>query len=217
VLEYRTLCLDFDAGLRNLDLALGMTDFTVMDYGDVLNNRIELEAAYSESPLIQNLFFLSAPAEKDHDESDIEAFKEMFETIRSEFDFCLIDSPPGIGAGFKLAHCNTNMSIIVTKGELPSIRDAVRTASIIRASGVNNLRLLVNRVKPSTFRLMKTTIDDIVDITGVQLLGIVREDKCIPRALHEGTPLVRYKKLKSAYNFLGAARRIAGEDIPLRY
>ena len=215
VLGYRTLCLDFDSEMRNLDIALGMTDFAVMDFMDVVSGRVELTAACSESPKIPNLFFLSAPNDAVPDETNLAALIEMFDTIRENFDYCLVDAPPGISSGFKLAHCNTDMSIIVTTGELPSMRDATRTASVVRDIGITNLRLLINRVMPKKFKLMQTTVDDVIDITGVRLLGLIAEDKVVFRALHKGLPLVLYDKRKSAYDFLDAARRITGEELPL--
>ena len=216
VLGHKTLCIDFDAELRNLDLALGMTSFAVMDYMDVVSGRLELLAACSESPKIQKLFFLSAPTSRVPDDIDKEAFKAMFEKIRENFDYCIIDSPSGIGPGFALAHTDVDMSIIVTTGELASIRDANRTAEAIREMGVPELRLIVNRVLARNYKRIKTTVDDIIDTIGVQLIGLIPEDKSIFCALHDNIPLILYKKRRSAYDFLDAARRLAGEDIPLQ-
>ena len=216
VLGYKTLCIDFDAGLKNLDFSLCMTDFVIMDYMDIINGQLDLMEACNESPMIPNLYFLAAPAENTPDEAGLVALKTMFDSIRSEFDYCLIDAPSGIGSGFRLAHCNADMSIIVTTGELPAMRDAQRTAAIIRELGISNIRLIVNRVQPKNFKRIKTTVDDVIDTVGVRLLGLIPEDKNIFRALHANTPLVLYKKRHSAYDFLDAARRITGEDVPLR-
>jgi len=215
-LGQKTLCIDFDAELRNLDLALGMTDFAIMDYMDVISGRLSLLAACSASPRIPNLFFLSAPTARMPDDIDIAAFKSMFDEIRRNFDYCLVDSPSGVGSGFRLAHCNADMSIIVTTGELTSMRDANLTANAVREMGVTNLRLLVNRVLPRNFKKIKTTIDDVIDTVGVQLLGLIPEDKNIFQAIHENTPLVLYKKRSSVYDFLDAARRVIGDDVPLQ-
>ena len=216
VLGYKTLCIDFDAELRNLDLALGMSDFAVMDYMDVISGRLGLMAACSESPSIPNLFFLSAPADRMPDDIDTKKIKEMFDEIHRNFDYCFVDSPSGVGPGFRLAHSNVDMSVIVTTGEAPSMRDANLAANAVREMGINNVRLLVNRVLPRNFKKIKTTVDDVIDTVGVQLLGLIPEDKNIFPALHENTPLVLYKKRNSVYDFLDAARRIAGDDVPLQ-
>ena len=215
VLGHKTLCIDFDSGMRNLDYALSMTDFTVMDYMDVISGRMDLDTACSEAPRIPNLSFLSAPAECSEDEVDVDKFIKMFDDIREKYDYCLVDAPPGIGSGFKLAHCNADITVIVTTGDFPSIRDAARAASIARELGVTKMRLLVNKVIPSNFKLIRTTVDDVIDTTGVRLLGLIPDDKYIFRALHDGVPLIMYKKRKSAYNFLDCARRLAGEEVPL--
>jgi septum site-determining protein MinD len=216
-LKHKTLCIDFDVELRNLDLALCMADFTVADFSDVLDGRLELTEACHESTLIKNLSYLAAPPSLDWDKTDGEAIERLFDQIRGEFEYCLIDSPPGIGTGFALSHKCADMSIIVTVGELPAMRDAQRAAEILREMGVQELRLLVNRVLPKNYKRLHTTIDNVIDTVGTQLLGIIREDESISQALHENTPLVLFRKRLAAYDFLDAALRITGKDIPLRW
>ena len=215
-LGHKTLSVDFDAGLKSLDLALCMADFTVADYMDVLDGRMSLMEACHEHPQLENLYFLSAPqiiTEEDHDEA---AARSMFQEIRDEFDYCFIDSPAGIGEGFKLAHMEADMSIIVTNGELPAMRDAQRATEIIRGMGVGELRLLVNRVEPENYKRLSTTIDDVINSVGAQLIGVIREDESVYLSLHENTPLALYKKRRAALDFLDVARRITGDSIPLR-
>ena len=214
-LGHKTLCIDMDAGLRNLDLSLGMTDFAVSDFMDVVDGRLSLADACYECPKIPGLFFLAAPTGYPYGELDADAVVPMFNAARQEFDYCLVDTPAGIGAGFRFANENTDMSIVVTNGELPALRNAQQAAGIIRELGVEELRLLINRVRKSNFKRVKTTADDMIDLTGVQLLGIVREDDSVFLSLHENTPLILYKKRLAAYDFLDAARRITGEDVPM--
>ena len=217
VLEHKTLCIDFDTELRNLDLALCMTDFTVMDILDVLSGRIDLMAACSESPKIPNLFFLSAPAVSIPDDIGIPEIKAFFDEIRNNFDYCIIDAPAGVGKGFHLAYGDgdADMSIIVATGDLSSIRDAGRAAGKVREMGIQEIRLIVNRVQRKKYKRIKTTIDDVIDMVGVQLLGIVPEDINIFLALHANVPLVLYNKIRAANYFLDIACRISGEEVPL--
>ena len=215
-LGHKTICIDFDIGLKNLDLALCMSDYAIADFLDVVSTRLDLMEACHESPLIQNLYFLAAPTFCDPDSPDIGDLTPMFNTIRREFDFCIIDSPSGIGTGFKLAHSDADMSIIVTHGELPAMRDAQKAADAARGMGVRDIRLLVNRVLRKNFKWLNTTIDNVIDTVGAQLIGVVPEDKTVFRALHENTPLILYTKRSAAYYFLDVARRIAGEDVPMR-
>jgi len=216
VLGHKTLCIDFDTELRNLDLALCMTDFTVMDFMDVVNGRLDLMTACSESPKIPNLFFLSAPAACMPDDIDKSAVKRMFADIRNNFEFCIIDSPAGIGTGFQLAHTDADMSIIVTTGDLSSMRDSNLAANAARAMDIASVRLLVNRVLPRNYKLIRTNIDDVIDTVGVQLIGMIPEDRNIFLALHENVPVVLYKKRRAAYDLLDVARRLTGDDVPLQ-
>ena len=214
-LGYKTLAVDYDAGMKNLDLALGMADFSVTDYLDVVNGRLSLMEACHEHPQIPNLFFLAAPTVYNPGETDAAAVRVMHEEIRETFDFCLIDAPSGTGEGFSLANSGADMSVIVTNGELPAIRDAQRATATVREMGHNGIWLLVNRVQPGKFKKLKTTIDDVIDAVGAQLIGAVREDDSVFLSLHENTPLILYKRRRAAYDFLDVALRVKGEAIPL--
>jgi len=216
VLGCKTLAIDFDAELRNLDLSLAMSDFTVMDVMDVLSGRLDIMDACTESPRIPNLYFLAAPTVSMSEDIDDLAMKKMFDDIRENFDYCLIDVPAGLGTGFKLAHENADMSIIVSTGDVASIRDAGVTVEKVREMGITNVRLLINRVLPRNLKKIKTNIDDMVDTVGAQLIGIAVEDNNVFLALNSYTPLVLYKKRVSAHDFLDAARRITGRDYPLK-
>ena len=215
-LGYKTLCVDFDAGLKSLDLSLCMSDYAVADFYDVLDGRTELADACHECPRISNLYFLAAPPLISPEEISPEAVPPFFDAVRAEFDFCLVDAPSGIGAGFRLAHAGADMSILVTAGELPAVRDAQRASDAARDMGVSDVRLLVNRIRPRRLERIRTTVDDVIDTIGARLIGIVPEDDSVFHALHENIPLVLYKKRRAAYDFLDIARRIAGEEIPIR-
>jgi len=218
-LGHKTLCIDFDAGLKNLDLSLCMADFTVMDYMDIMNGNLDVldvNEACSESPLIPNLFFIAAPTVLEATEQDADQLEIMFDQIRKEFDYCIVDAPSGIGTGFRQATSNADMTIIVTTGEMPAMRDAQHVASIIRDVGEKDMRLLVNRVKPKNLRQIKLTIDDVIDTIGARLIGMIQEDRSVFLALHANTPLILYKKRRASYDYLDVARRITGDEIPLR-
>ena len=217
ILGHKTLCIDFDAGMKNLDLSLCMAEFSVSDYMDVVSGRMDLMEACSENPQIQKQFFLSAPAFLSQAEPGQEAMKAMFDGIRSEFDYCMVDAPSGIGPGFRLACENADMAIIVTFGEVPAMRNAQQAASEIRDMGIHERRLLVNRVLPKNLKLIRSNIDDVIDTVGIRLIGLVPEDKFVFRALHANVPLVLYKHRFAVYDYLDVARRITGEEVPLRH
>ena len=215
-LGYKTLCVDFDFVMKNLDLSLCMSEFAVADYMDVVNGQLALLEACNENPLIPNLFFLAAPTVYNPVELNPAAIVSLLDEVKNEFDYCLVDLPAGIGDGFRIINSQADMSIIVTTGELPAMRDAQLAAGAVREIGINDIRLLLNRVSLKNFKWLRATIDDIIDMVGARLIGVVPEDKSVFRAVHDNTPLVLYKKRHSIYEFLDIARRIAGEDMPLR-
>jgi septum site-determining protein MinD len=214
-LGHKTLCLDCDAGLRNLDIIIGMTEYAVTDFIDVLEGRTDLTGACAEHPIIKNLFFLPAPAFRRPEDIDPEAMSELLEQIREEFEYCLLDAPAGIGPGFRLAAKNADMALIVATGDISSIRDGQRVAQELNALGIHEIRLIVNRGDPKSFRGLGATVDDMIDTIGARLLGIVEEDKAVYRASNTETPLVLYENKRAAMEFLRIARRLAGERIPL--
>jgi septum site-determining protein MinD len=214
-LGHKTLCMDCDAGLRNLDIIIGMTEYAVTDFTDVLSGFIGLDEAITEHPKINGLCFLPAPAFDGPDEIDPNAMSSLMEQIRERFDYCLIDSPAGIGPGFRLASQNADLAIIITTSDISSMRDGQRVFEELRNLGVEDIRLVVNRVNPKSFRRIETTVDDIIDTIGAKLLGIVEEDDEVFYSSNRETPLILYENKKAALQFLHIAQRITGARIPL--
>ena len=214
-LGHKTLCIDCDAGLRNLDISLCMTDFAVSDFTDVLEGLLPLEDACVEHPRIENLYFLSAPAFTGPEDIDAEGMAELIESAKEHFDYCLIDSPAGIGAGFRLASRGADMAIIVSTGDVSSVRDAQRAAELAYDMGIPETRLLVNRIRRRTFNRIDATVDDVIDDVSAQLIGVVSEDEAVFLSAHNDTPLILTKPKAAARQFLDIARRLTGESLPL--
>ena len=217
ILKYKTLCIDFDFRLKNLDLSLCMKEVSMADIMDVANGQIDLMEACREHSMIKGLYYIPAPSYLGTMELDLEALSSVFDEIRNQFDYCLLDTPAGIGDGFRLAHTFADTSIIVSTGEAPAIRNAQRTAQAINVYGIKNVRLLVNRTTLKDFKWLEKTIDDIIDLVAVQLLGVIQEDKSVFRAVHTEVPLMLYKKKQSSREFMDATKRLLGENIPLRF
>ena len=215
-LGYRTICLDFDFKLSNLDFALSLERDGFESFSDVLSGKAGIVEACREHPGIPGLFFYSAGAGFDPENLDIDAVRPLFEDIRSNFDYCVVDAPSVTDYGFRLAHADADISFIVTTGELPAMIDVQRAASVALDSGVSDLRLLVNRCTPENYKLIDAAVEDAVSTAGVLFIGLVPEDKAVFQALHESVPLVLYKNRRAAYYFLDIARRLAGEAVPLR-
>jgi septum site-determining protein MinD len=213
---HRTLCIDCDVGLRNLDITLGMTDYSVADFSDVLDGALSLEEACHEHPSIPKLFFLSAPVFREVSGIDSKAMDALYGEAREKFDYCLIDSPAGVGSGFRLAFQRADVAVVVATGDQMSVRGAQRAAAILLEAGIGEIRLLVNRVSPRRFKRLSSTVDDVIDSVGAQLLGIVDEDESVFTAGASGVPLVLHSSGQASRQFLDAARRLSGEDVPFR-
>lgn len=213
-LSHRTLCVDCDAALRNLDLTLGLSDQVLWDFADVLNGEVPASEAPVPHPRIKDLWFLSAPADIPEDVSP-DAFVRMIDVYREEYDYVILDSPAGIGAGFRLAAPASDLAVIVATGDLTSLRDGQRVAQELRALGVSELRLLVNRVSPRAFRRVRRSVDEVIDTVGARLIGVVSEDEDVSEALNRQTPLLLYGSRRALPQLQNIARRLTGERIPL--
>jgi septum site-determining protein MinD len=214
-LGHRTLCVDCDIGLRNLDISLGMSDFTVTDISDVAEGRVSVREAAHEHPRLPNLFFLAAPVYRAPEDIDPEAMAGLIAAAREEYEYTILDAPAGIGAGFALATASADTAIIVATGDLSSVRDAGRTRETLWNMGISDVRLLINRVERRKWKRFHTSVDDIVDSTGARLIGVVRDDDSVPEAAAADSPLVLYVGRGAAMDFLDVARRIQGEEIPI--
>lgn len=216
VLGHKTLCLDCDVGLKNLDLVLGLSELAVMDFSDVLSGSTELSEAVTAHPSIDNLFFLSAPPCIGAEAIDVSEMKRLGNMIREEYEYCFIDCPAGIGAGFRLAAAAADAAIVVSTGDITSLRDGQRAVIELSKLGIDDVRLIVNRVKTSFFRRTRSTVDDVIDTVGARLLGVIPEDEDVILAGSMEKPLILYKNGgRAARQFLDAAKRTAGENIPL--
>ena len=211
----KTLCLDADAGLKNLDIALCMPDAAYMDFYDVIQGKAALDRAAASHPSIKNLYFLTAPVSVPPEDINIDDMKKLISDIKEKFDYCVIDSPAGIGAGFRLAAAGADMAIVVANCDLSSLRDGQRTVIELHALGIKNVRLLVNRVRPRVLRLLRSTIDDVIDAVGAQLIGLISEDDGVSLSAGAKVPLIMYDTKKAGMQYLRVTRRLLGDRIPI--
>lgn len=175
------LCIDCDAGLRNLDITLGISDMDALSFSDVLSGNYGLNQSL-QHPAFENLRFLTAPVNWQWSESAEKAFEKMLIKARKKFQFILLDVPSGIGEGFRRAAQWADQTLLVMTADPAAIRNAARAAEELEKIGKSNVRLVINRVDHKLFAKMKLTVDDIMDETGVSLLGLVPEDPVVPLA-----------------------------------
>ena len=213
-LGQKVLCIDLDIGLRNLDISLGMTDRALMDFTDVVEGRCTLERAAVEHPVIRGLYLLTAPVRPTPDALDEEKMKAMLLQARAQFDYILIDSPAGLGSGFRLAVCGADRAVVVSTNDSSALRDAQRTV-VELGRRLDTIHLVLNRSQPKLLRRLRTTIDDAMDAAGLPLLGVVPEDSQVILAANTGEPLILFSRKGAALAYLNIAKRLMGQRVPL--
>ena len=210
------LCVDCDIGLRNLDIALGLSDAALMDFSDVAQQRCTLERAVVSHPQLAKLFLLTAPIRQRGQPVTGEQMASLLRAVRIQYDFCLLDAPAGLGDGFLLATAAADRCVVVTTADASSLRDAQHTVMELGRFGPGKLHLVVNRVRKKLLRSMHATIDDAMDKAGLPLLGVVPEDDALPLALNRGSPILLSAPASPASSaYRNIATRLRGGKAPL--
>ena len=211
---HRTLVMDCDVGLRDLDLALGMTDRALMDFSDVVAGRATLEEAAVQHHRLSNLYLLTAPLTTETSVST-ESMSQLMDEVRGQFDFCLLDAGAGLGNSFRLATANVDRIIVVSTTEPSCLRDAQRTVMELHDFPAGRLHLVVNRLRRRLLKSLRANLDDAMDAAGLPLLGVIPEDEDLPVLLGQGNP-DRFGYFSGARRATrNIARRLRGEKVPL--
>jgi len=214
-LGYPTLLIDADVGLRNLDLLLGLENRIIYTGLDVLNKSCRLEQALIQDKRQTNLAFFPLSSNRGDIPITSEQVKELIQSVQSDYDYILIDSPAGIDNGFQTAiECATEAIVVVTP-EVPSIRYADRVIGILMSKGINKLSLIINRIRPN---MVKTddmmSIEDVTNILGISLVGVIPDSEQIIVASNRGEPIVlEDKTCLPGIAFENTTRRLIGEEV----
>lgn len=211
----RVLAIDCDIGLRNLDIALGISDLGALSFWEIASGAYDLNMA-TRHPIYPTLYFLTAPVNMPADSIDREVFCAFLQRARQQFDFVLLDAPAGVEAGFSLAADFADRIILVTNQDPAAIRDAGCAGQLLSAMGKENIRLVVNRVSKKLITALNLNIDDIMDKTGLPLLGIVPEDPNVILASSFRQPLLGYTSRGASTACRRIARRIRGLKVPVK-
>lgn len=211
----RVLCIDCDMGLRNLDISLGVANLSALSFLDILRGNYGLIQALKH-PEYETLFFLTAPLNCSADEVDPELFGRMLRHARQGFDYVFLDAPAGVDAGFQLAARFADRILLVCGPDPASVRDAATAGEHLELMGKQEVRLVVNRVNRKLVRSLDITVDDIMDRTGLPLLGVVPEDVHVTMAAAFQAPLLQYTNRGAAAACRRIARRIQGHRVPIK-
>ena len=139
---------------------------------------------------------------------------DLLRQARERFDYVLIDSPAGLGSGFRLASCGADRAVVVSTNDSSALRDAQRTVTELGRS-IDTIHLVMNRIQPKLLKKLKATIDDAMDAAGLPLLGVLPEDPRVMLAANLGKPLTPGGRPGAAEACANIARRLEGQHVPI--
>ncbi|WP_355659485.1 septum site-determining protein MinD [Halomonas salifodinae] len=222
----KTVVIDFDVGLRNLDLIMGCERRVVYDLVNVIQGEAGLAQALIRDKRVDNLHILPASQTRDKDALTTEGVEKVLETLSSDFDYILCDSPAGIERGAQLAMYFADEAIVVTNPEVSSVRDSDRILGLLAAKTRRAERgeepvkehLLITRYNPERVDYGDMlTLEDIREILAIDLIGLIPESEAVLRASNQGIPVVHDQKSDAGLAYTDTVSRLLGEEAPLRF
>src|SRR5512135_1947078 len=210
----RVTCIDGDIGLRNLDVVLGLENRIVYDLVDVIEGRCRMRQAMIRDKRFNELFLIPAAQTRDKSAVSPSDMVRLCDELRPEVDWILIDSPAGIERGFKNAIAAADRVLVMTNPEISAVRDADRVIGLLEAEGKGPAALVINRLDPAMVRRGDMlSVEDVLDLLAIELIGIVPEDENVIVASNKGQPLALDDRSKAGQAFQHIARRLLGEKV----
>lgn len=213
----KVTALDADIGLRNLDVVMGLENRIVYDLVDIVEGRCRLRQALIKDKRQADLYLIPAAQTRDKSAVSPSDMILVCDELRREMDYIIIDSPAGIERGFRNAIAPADQVVIVTNPEVSAVRDADRIIGLIEAEEKGPGRLIVNRIKPAMVaRGEMLSIDDVIDILAVDLLGVIPEDPNILVSSNQGLPVAMssVNGTSASQAFRNVAERLDGKEVP---
>ena len=222
----KTVVIDFDVGLRNLDLIMGCERRVVYDLVNVIQGEANLKQALIRDKRIDNLHILPASQTRDKDALTLEGVEKVLESLREEFDYVICDSPAGIERGAQLAMYFADEAVVVTNPEVSSVRDSDRIIGLLSSktrraeNGDTPVRehLLITRYHPARVTggdMLNLT--DIQEILSIPLIGLIPESEAVLRASNQGVPVTHDQKSDAGQAYVDCVSRLLGEEVQLRF
>ncbi len=221
----RTCVIDFDVGLRNLDVIMGCERRVVFDFINVIQGEARLKQALIKDRRIDDLSILAASQTRDKDALTQEGVEKVLRELSDQFDYVICDSPAGIERGAHLAMYFADEAIVVTNPEVSSVRDSDRVLGLLSSKtrraekgegGVKPHLLLTRYDKSRVAKGEMMKIEDVQEILSIPLLGIIPESPAVLRASNVGTPVVFDEKSTAAKAYRDAVSRLVGEQLEVR-
>jgi septum site-determining protein MinD len=223
---YKTVVIDFDVGLRNLDLIMGCERRVVYDFVNVINGEANLNQSLIKDKRVENLFILAASQTKDKNALSLEGVENVLNELKKTFDYIICDSPAGIEHGAIMAMYFADFAVIVTNPEVSSVRDSDRILGILssKSKRAEDKRepikefLMLTRYSPARVDIGEMlSIQDVKDILAIPLLGVIPESPAVLRASNSGTPVIMDQESAAGQAYGDAVSRFLGENVPHRF
>jgi septum site-determining protein MinD len=222
---YKTVVIDFDVGLRNLDLIMGCERRVVYDFVNVINGESNLKQTLIKDKRTENLYVLPASQTRDKDALNRDGVERVLNELRQDFDFIICDSPAGIEQGAQMALYFADEAIIVTNPEVSSVRDSDRIIGILQSKSRKaengeqvKEHLLLTRYNPTRVTDGEMlSVSDVEEILAVDLLGVIPESQDVLKASNQGTPVILETTSDAGQAYSDAVQRLIGKDIPHRF
>lgn len=222
---HKTVVIDFDVGLRNLDLIMGCERRVVYDFVNVVHGEANLKQALIKDKRIDNLYVLAASQTRDKDALTEDGVKTVLDNLAKEFEFIICDSPAGIEKGAFLAMTFADEALVVTNPEVSSVRDSDRVLGLLQSKteGAKTGKppkehLVITRYNPERVQLGEMlSVDDVQEILSIPLLGVIPESKSVLNSSNSGTPVVLEDQTDAGMAYTDLVARFLGEDRPMRF
>lgn len=212
-LNKKVVLIDTDIGLRNLDVVMGLENRIVYNLVDVVEGNCRYKQALIKDKTYPNLFLLPSAQTKDKTSVTPEQMKKLVEELKMEFDYIILDCPAGIEQGFKNAIAAADRALIVTTPEVSAIRDADRIIGLLEANEIKRTDLIVNRIRMDMVKRGEMmSIEDVVEILAIDLIGAVPDDENIVISTNQGQPLVGDNSL-AGRAYMNICKRVLGEEV----
>lgn len=223
---YKTVIIDFDIGLRNLDLIMGCERRVVYDFVNVINGEANLNQALIKDKRVEKLFLLPASQTRDKDALTKDGVEKVLNELKETFDFIVCDSPAGIEAGAMMALYFADEAIVTTNPEVSSVRDSDRILGILQSKskraeeGRDPIKehLLLTRYNPERVeRGEMLSVEDVQEILAIDLLGVIPESQAVLNASNSGQPVILDGQSDAGQAYQDAIERLLGEVIDFRF
>ena len=215
MLGNKVVLIDTDIGLRNLDVVMGLENRIVYNLVDVIEGNCRLKQALIKDKRYPNLFLLPSAQTRDKTAVTPEQMKALTDELREEFDYILLDCPAGIEQGFKNAIAGADRALVVTTPEVSAIRDADRIIGLLEANELKRVDLIVNRIRLDMVqRGDMMSIEDVIEILAINLIGVVPDDENIVISTNTGEPLVG-SDAPAGQAYMNICKRVLGQEVEL--